>query len=589
MKTFTLLFVVCLYGFIAKGQTFSLKQCDVTTTVGDSRGANFIDINNDGWEDIFISNGAEEGQVNFLFLNDKKGNFSKITAGDITQYLNPSDGASFADYDNDGDVDGVVVSWYGKEDYFYTNDGKGIFDYLPDNGLNNATYAETAAFGDYDNDGWLDLYVTTSGGNKKNLLYRNLKNGKFEKLGNHVLVAEAKPSRGAIWTDSNNDGKIDLFVVNEGGNSKDLFIAQGNGNYTKASNQLTNSLKPTMTSSWGDIDNDGDMDAFLGTSGFYVATKNQLFVNEGNDYREITNTAISQIATCTYGSSFADYDNDGDLDLFVSNGFCNSALKNMLFENKGNLMFDDVSDKLLHNESICSFGAAWGDINNDGFLDILVANCKNDAASSESPSSLLVNSGNGNHWLKVILKGTRSNRNGIGAKIKIRSKIKDIDVWQVREIHSQSGYAGQNSIHAHFGIAEAAIIDSLIVLWPSGITQALGSFNSNQMLTVEEKETVSTVEQSELNQVQIKIGPNPIKSWQQINIYIESTRNYAKSFICITNAKGQNIFSKNIQLAQNSSTEVSINEGLESGLYYVTVYTDDRKLNALFTKKLIVE
>src|SRR5690606_22419458 len=121
----------------------------------------------------------------------------------IVQASNPSDGASFADYNNDGHIDGVVSSWYGAEDLLYLNNGSGQLIYNAGAGIASGSFAETAAFGDYDNDGWLDLYITNSGGDKHNYLYRNLKNGKFERITNHILVQDAKPSRGAVWVDIN--------------------------------------------------------------------------------------------------------------------------------------------------------------------------------------------------------------------------------------------------------------------------------------------------------------------------------------------------------------------------------------------------
>ncbi len=593
LQTATLLLILAVFWAASisnslKAQMFEVALGPISSTLSDSRSVNFFDLNNDGWEDIYVSNGLNGGQKDLLYLNEGTGQMTPVSDMEIVQASNPSDGASFADYTNDGHIDGVVSSWYGAEDLLYLNDGNATLNYNADAGMVVGSFAETAAFGDYNNDGWLDLYVTNSGASKKNFLYKNLKNGKFERVSSHVLIEDAKPSRGAIWGDFNNDQILDLYVANEESSANDLFFGTGNGNFEKASGGIgVLSSKSSMTASWGDIDNDGDFDLFLGNSGYFSPQKNQLFINQGGVFEPLLNDPVTTDNRCTYGSAFGDFDNDGDLDLITANGFCNSDLKNVLYQNEGDGTFTDASDLLTSNFNFCSFGVAWGDVNNDGFLDLMVANCKNDNTSSQKSNTLLINKGNDNNWLKIKLVGLKSNYNAIGAKVKIKATINGVEVWQHRQISAQSGYAGQNSMIAHFGIGDASMIDSLIIDWPAGAKQYLLDINPNQQLTIEEN-TVNAV--SDLNEhlkLSIEAYPNPLsRKSGEFNLLIQNLMGNQKGKLMLYDSLGQMHFLKkiNIQEGENKlSIPISPNQ-LSGGMYQLVVQIGAQQL----TRKLTV-
>jgi hypothetical protein len=468
-------------------QVFTRMGGVISTSLSDSRSVNVMDVNNDGWEDVFISNGLRGGQSDYMYINHGDGTFELDGNNSISQPLNPSVGAAFADVDNDGDIDGIITSWYGKEDLYYLNDGNGNFIYQSDAGISLASYGETASFGDYDNDGLIDLYVTSSGGDGKNSLYRNLGGGKFQIQPEHLLVSDKKLSRCATWVDANGDGKIDLYVTNENNGANDLFLNNGDGGFEKYLNGgLVSASVSSMTSSWGDIDNDGDMDVFVGNAGFYEEIRNQLFINEDGTFIEVKDGVVAEFKGCTYGSSMVDYDNDGYLDLFITNGFCTDNLRNRLYHNNGDGTFEDRSSDLTLNPDICSYGNAWGDLNNDGFMDLIIANCKNREEDEEQANLYLMNNGNDNSWLKIKLEGVESNRKAIGARVFAKAKINSVDVWQMREITSQSGYSGQNSLIAHFGMGDATAVDSLRIEWPAGKKQWFKNISTNQLLEIKE-------------------------------------------------------------------------------------------------------
>ena len=530
MKPLFFLFLICSC-LPGQAQNFKVVPGQIAASPSDSRSVNFLDVNNDGWEDLYISNGREGGQPDLLYLNDGTGNFDAVTDMDIIRASNPSDGASFVDYDNDGHIDGIVSSWYGAEDLLFRNDGNGQLKYQANAGIAPGSFAETATFGDYDNDGWVDLYITNSAGDKNNYLYRNLQNGRFERITDHILISDQKPSRGAIWGDFNNDGITDLFIANEGDNSNDILFGTGGGQFEKLNRGgIVVRGHGSMTGSWGDIDNDGDLDLFVGNSGYFTPQRNQLFINLGGSFAEITDDPVVAANTCTFGSAFGDYDNDGDLDLIVSNGFCNTNLRNALYENLGDGSFRDASAELGLNGNTCSFGAAWGDVNNDGFLDLAIANCRNNEAASEPTNVLLMNQGNDNNWLTAKLAGVATNRNGIGARVSIKAEISGKPQWQLREVRAQSGYAGQNSLLLHFGLGDALMIDSLVVHWPSGTQQVLTSVAVNQQVEITEGITTgqhflpATTESAAF-----EVFPNPANDISEVAVRITTPTVHRRS------------------------------------------------------------
>jgi len=590
MKIFSLSLVILALIHLGSisAQIFTADTGPFSTTASDSRSVNFFDLDNDGFQEIYISNGASGGQADLLYRNVIGGVLLPISDMDIVNALNPSDGASFADYNNDGHVDAIVSSWYGREDLLYINNGNASLDYNESGGIASGSFAETAAFGDYDNDGWLDIYVTNSGGDGRNFLYKNSRDGSFERISNHPLVNDAKPSRAAIWGDFNDDGLLDLFVTNESNQRNDLFYGTGSGDFEKyTSGSIANSTRGSITASWGDIDNDGDLDLFVGNSGFFSGQKNQLFENTGTGFNEISNSVLSSESKCSFGSAFGDFDNDGDIDLAVANGFCNSAMANDLYENLGDGSFKKVSELLVSNDNTCSFGIAWGDINNDGSLELAVANCKNNSADIEHANTLMINKGNENNWLQVKLKGLISNTDAIGTKLFVKAQINGQSITQRRDISSQSGYAGQNSMVSHFGLADAEIVDSLIIHWPSGNIDRYADISINQILNLSERLTNNTSEAKLSSLIQFNLFPNPLSIQDSsIQLHIESKSKKAEANLFLSNSFGLKVYQKSIDLFKGTNRlDLTLKDlGISPGLYYLTIMHN----NEMISKKVVV-
>ncbi len=460
---------------------------DLTTTPTASRSANFVDVNGDGWDDIFITNGPASGQDNMLYINNTDGTFTTVSSDDIVSDGDRSDGASFADADNDGDLDAFVVTFgangQGKKNYFYRNNGDGTFTYEPNIAMGiPLTYSEMATWIDANDDQFLDLYFTNSVGSLTNLYFENQGDGSFAAVTNLTITNEAKPSRSVDWIDYDGDGDCDLFVTNENNQTNTLYRNDGADDFVQINNlAIVQDMKNSAGSSWGDIDNDGDFDLFVAN---YAngGQSNQLFINNGGTFTEDVASEVASAVTNSFGSSFGDVDNDGDLDLFVCNAYLAGQTTNFLYINDGagNFTLDTNSD--LANHQGWTFGAAFGDFDNNGWLDVLLANNLND----NQANSLYRNTGSGNNWVKLNLEGETSNFSAVGALVRVRANINGSDVWQTRKVQAASGYCSQNSYSNHFGLGDATIIDEIEVSWPSGTIETFNDVDLNEIYTIVE-------------------------------------------------------------------------------------------------------
>lgn len=480
---------------------------DVVNTPSDSRSVNLVDLNGDGWDDIFISNGPSGGAANFMYLNNGNGTFSTATGDAIVTLSAPFDGATFGDVDNDGDLDAFLTTWYGNRNYYLGNNSTQGFILQNSYGGITGTYSETAAWGDYNLDGILDLYVTNSDGDKSNLMFKSVLPGWIFDVTTGDPATDEKTSRGANWVDVNGDGHPDLFVANELNESNDLYINNGDETFTKDTN-LPSAMngKSSMSGSWGDVDNDGDLDLVVANALYFSQQDNQLFLNDGNGGLTLSTAGdLGSDGGCSYSSSFADYDNDGDLDLFIGNGFCSGSIRNFLYQNDGNGVFTRDMTSAGSLFTPCTFGAAWADLDQNGFVDLVVSTCKNSTNSSLPDNKVYMNNGNGNHWVNVNLEGTLSNRSAVGARVYVTATINGQVVRQVREISTQHGYCSQNSFTAHFGIGDATVVDEIEVEWPLGDPSLLNNIPADTTLEIVESTVISTQEAEDARGLSVQV------------------------------------------------------------------------------------
>lgn len=462
-------------------QQFELvKNTPIGAVADGSRSAAFVDVNNDGFLDIFISNGPKGGENNSLYLNNSKGNFTKVTGDPLVQDGKPSDGATWGDIDNDGDLDVYVVNWYGKPNLFYLNDGKGHFTQVTTGDIIQKGFSETASWGDFDNDGFLDLYVTNSSPNRSgqhNFLLKNNKDGQFTKDVQNIITQTKKDARSVNWIDFDNDGRLDIFVTHEDGSPNQLFKNTEKG-FQLIKNDFQSKPSASMGSSWADYDNDGDLDVLVAN----FRTEAKLFNNQGNGVFKEVQVGVENKGLA-FGSIWGDIDNDGDLDLFVANAsFSKNKVPNFLYLNDGKGKFTRVTTGPIAAYRGNTFGASFGDYDNDGHLDLVTANTFQKAEAN----TLYHNKGNKNNWINISLKGTISNASAIGAKVRVKANINGKNVWQMREISAQSGYNCQNSLRVHIGLGNAQRIDSLVIEWPSGVKEWKKKLKANKFYSFQE-------------------------------------------------------------------------------------------------------
>ncbi len=476
LKIFSLVFISSLlFSQVAQFEKVTLEP--ITNDGGDSRAVNWIDYDSDGDLDLMITNGPRSGQNNFLYSNNGDGTFTKVTGLDAVNDGLASDGSSWGDYDNDGRPDLFVGNWWNQTNLLYNGSGELK---LQSNSIvtSDRSYSETGSWGDYNNDGFLDLYVTNSGGTSKvNFLFENNGDGRFTKITESAHVTDAFTSRNIDWIDYDGDGDLDIFVTNEGNEANNLYRNNGDQGFEKISDHtLVNSNKQSFGSSWGDYDNDGLLDLFISN---WQNQNNQLYKNLGNgNYEEVTSGIVVEDGGYSVGSAWGDVDNDGDLDLFVANAFSgNSQTLNLLYINNGNGTFKkDTSE--ISKEPGWTYGTAFGDYNNDGYLDIALGKCFN----ANENNAIYRNKGGDNNWLKINLEGSVSNRSAIGTLIKLYDNSGNI---KTRRVSGQSGYCGQN-LQQHFGLSNLMVVDSIVAYWPSGDVGRLVNTPVNQTLNIKE-------------------------------------------------------------------------------------------------------
>ncbi len=487
------------------------------------------DFDGDGWPDIYFVNGRDLYHRgietrNALYRNNRDGTFTDVTARAGVPGTGYGVGCVWGDYDNDGHPD-LYVTQYGKN-VLYHNNGDGSFTDVTVrakvDGTDFGTRFHTAAtFFDYDRDGKLDLYaggyanfgpesqrlcnigygVSASCrplvyGGSPNVLYHNNGDGTFTNVTKAAHIYQPKGlNLAAGAADYDNDGWPDLFVANDGIEAY-LFHNNHDGTFTESALQsgiaLTadGSAMAGMCISLGDYDNDGNLDLFI--TDFQMAS-DHVWRNDGRGFFDETSERAGIAAptrqVLSFGGGFFDYDNDGWLDLFIANGHVYPGVEktdpsvhykqiDSLFHNQGNGTFVETTKSAGDGFSTpyLGRGAAFLDYDNDGNMDIIVGN-------NGDPQLLLHNSGGaGNHFIGFQLVGTRSNRDAMGARIRLEAG----GLTQIREISGGGSYLSQSDLRAHFGLGRSTRAASVEISWPSGLRQRFADLEADRYYRVVE-------------------------------------------------------------------------------------------------------
>jgi hypothetical protein len=513
-------------------------------------GVAFYDYDNDGWLDIFLVNGSRlEGfpagsePTSHLFRNNRDGTFTDVTSKAGVAHSGWGQGVCVGDYDNDGWED-LFVTYFGKN-VLYHNNGDGTFtDVSQKAGVagKGTRWNTGCAFVDYDHDGRLDLFVANyidmdlatapvpesgpclyksvmvacgppglQGG--KNTLYHNNGDGTFTDVSEAAGIFRANGTYGlgVLTADFDNDGWPDIYVANDSTASA-LYRNKGNGTFEDVAVEAGCALSPDgkpqagMGVSAADYDLDGNLD--LVKTNFAGDTPSLYHNLGGGNFEDATFTAGLGAHTqfLGWGCGFLDFDNDGWPDILICNGHvypeveqlkteAGYAQRKLLYRNLRNGHFADVSLNAGSgiSDPVAARGCAFGDFDNDGDIDVVV-NTVNDY-----PQLLRCDSTLQNNWIKVRTIGTKSNRSGIGARLKCIAHLPDESKphQQIDEVRSGGSYISQSDLRVHFGLGKAEKVDVLEIRWPSGHVDTVKEIRANQLIFVKEGEGIVRTSQFE--------------------------------------------------------------------------------------------
>lgn len=441
-------------------------------------GSSFYDFNGDGLDDVTLGNG--HGNPISFYVNNGSG-FTQIPA------LVPDTGATrqilWADYDNDGDQDLYIVNYLGMC-RLYRNDAGTMTDVTVLCGLDPGSYPNWAAtWGDYDRDGWLDLYLSTNTYQTPytdvNVLYRNNGDGTFTNWAEYAGVTDPlKNPLVCSFLDFDNDRWADIYLAQDKFHGNVLFRNEGNGKFQDVSvSSAANVSLMSMSCGIGDYDNNGYLDMYI-TNG---PPGNALLENQGNGtFVERAVAAGVAFNEESWGANFCDFDNDMDQDLYVSGGVGGTTtISAAMYVNQGSGNFIIPTGIGMDGDTAMSYSNAIGDFNEDGHPDILVSN------AAPYNTHLWQNTDTSGHWLKVHLRGTISNADAVGARIEAWTN----GLRQIRERFTGVSYIAQNSATEHIGLGSYTTVDSLRVLWPSGHTDVLYNVSADQKVQITEGQT----------------------------------------------------------------------------------------------------
>lgn len=584
---YTLLLIALLFFSNASGQNFvkitdSSNPIVTETYSGSYFGASWVDIDNDGKLDLFTNKKT-------VYKNLGSGNFIKLVT---PMELNTTNlGHSWADYDNDGNIDLFIVSTGASASYLFKNEGSGNFTKITSGEIGDSAYNTGwgCAWADYNNDGYVDLIISAANNfgvvNHPNRFYSNNQDGTFSRLVIPGLSDTLAPFTIPTWADYDQDGDMDLFIGTGPGGSlsydyfyKNLLIENGTSSLVRLNlPPLTNDLLDGQVWNWIDYDNDGDLDAFI--TNYAQPVPNNLYRNNSGTYERMSAAQVGSIVS-DLGSFltnlWGDFDNDGDLDCFVTR---DGTQRSRYYSNNNNGTFTAIDSISPVINSGGNYGATAGDYDNNGTLDLYVT------GSTNSKGLFRNDLNSGNKWVNIKCTGggplnNLSNKSAIGTKVKAKATINGISVWQYREVLAQNSFNSMNMLNVHFGFGNASVIDSLIIIWPRGLREVFTGVVLNSFYNATEGQGIVSGISHGSNIVPegFKLHqnyPNPFNPATKIGFEVPAERignPFYNVRLSVYNVLGNEIETLVNEHKPAGSYEVTFDsEGLSSGIYFYTL------------------
>tara|TARA_R110002073_G_scaffold258681_1_gene421676 strand:- start:27668 stop:29398 length:1731 start_codon:yes stop_codon:yes gene_type:complete len=520
-------------------------------------GVAFYDFDNDGWDDITFA--SEDGK-NLKFFKNNNGSFASINLNIAVNHQTKQ--VNWVDFDNDGDKDFFVTSNINGSKLFENTGNLSFQDITLASGLPTQNlYTSGAAWGDYNNDGFLDVFLSSKNPNlstqKPNYLYKNNGDGTFTDVSVEAGIDRlTRLSFCSVFFDYNNDGWQDIYIANDKEiNGNLLYKNNGDGTFTDVSDASGANISiNAMTTTVGDYNNDGWQDIYVTNLGDSALLKN----NGDGTFTDVATSTGTLFSSVGWGAVFLDGDNDSDIDLYVSGARFNSVIDRSaaFYENKletGSEVFEIPTNAGFENDESHSHSNAIGDINNDGLPDFVVTNISNfNVGLWENKNT------DANNWLKINLQGTSSNRDGVGARIEVSVNGKS----QFRYTHNGEGYLSQNSSSEFIGLGENTSVDFVKVTWLGGSVDVFTNVSSNQTMNI--VEGTGTLSTHESSSTAVSIYPNPV-----VDIL------FVKSATSISKIEVYDLLCKKLYAKTYESNEIDVSK-LTSGLYLLKVFSGNK-------------
>jgi len=541
------------------GQFIDVSQAAGIDNTGQNRGVAIYDYDNDGWEDIYVS--RLDGS-NLLYQNQGDGTFTNVAQAAGVWVTSPSECSVWGDIDNDGDGD-LYVGNRSVMNSLYINNGDGTFsNQTLNSGTGSALHPKSVHMADFNLDGFLDIYIANI--NAANILYENNGDGTFTNIAASSGTDDAQTNLGAVVFDYDGDKDPDIYVAHDANQANILYRNNGNGTFTNvAASAGVDYMGFGMGVDVADFNLDGHLDLYITN-----LNENVLFLNNGNGtFSDLSATAGIQDLGMGWSVNCIDYNLDMHPDIYAVNDtyFPNPSRNNILYTNNTDGTYTPLANSVV-NSAFGTYGSACFDFDNNGSADFMIANNGSDG------NQLFKNSTTGN-WIKFNLVGTQSNRDGVGARVRVNVG----GTWLADEVISGSGYCSQSSLGIHFGLGNNTFIDSIHVSWPSGAEDRYGSEPGNATYTLTENST--TVNRIDLmkNVITVRTHPNPTS--EILNIEWDAAE---VKFIKIRNLNGKLI--RILPLSGNSK-QLDVSE-YNSGIYFIQLF--DESHQQLGAKRVVV-